>query len=331
MASENGHKIKLLKLMELFRQETDEDHPMLASVVCEKLAARGVPCDRRTLSRDIKVLNDNGYEVMSTMVGHEKAYYVEDRSFAVPELKVLIDAVQAASFITEKKTAELIGKIAALGGSNRAAILQSNMVCFNTRKHSNESIYYNVGFLEEAIQLNKKVVFLYHDIDENGEKVYRRGGHHYVVEPIALVFNEDNYYLVSYSSRHGSTANYRVDRMTDVKVIEEDITDVAMSLREDVSEYTEQAFKMYGGDPVDIVIEYDEKLIGVVYDKFGEGTKMMRSADDKIIATVKVRISPTFWGWLFQFGKQMRILSPDSVKQEYKKQVTVLTEQGETK
>ena len=317
--------------MELFRQETDEDHPMLASVVCEKLAARGVPCDRRTLSRDIKVLNDNGYEVMSTMVGHEKAYYVEDRSFAVPELKVLIDAVQAASFITEKKTAELIGKIAALGGSNRAAILQSNMVCFNTRKHSNESIYYNVGFLEEAIQQNKKVVFLYHDIDENGEKVYRRGGHHYVVEPIALVFNEDNYYLVSYSSRHGSTANYRVDRMTDVKVIEEDITDVAMSLREDVSEYTEQAFKMYGGDPVDIVIEYDEKLIGVVYDKFGEGTKMMRSSDDKIIATVKVRISPTFWGWLFQFGKQMRILSPDSVKQEYKKQVAVLTEQGETK
>jgi len=331
MASENGHKIKLLKLMELFRQETDEDHPMLATVVCEKLAARGVPCDRRTLSRDIKVLNDNGYEVMSTMIGHEKAYYVEDRSFAVPELKVLIDAVQAASFITEKKTAELIGKIASLGGSNRAAILQGNMVCFNTRKHSNESIYYNVGFLEEAIQQNKKVVFLYHDIDENGEKVYRRDGHHYVVEPIALVFNEDNYYLVSYSSRHGSTANYRVDRMTDVKVIEDPITDVAMSLREDVSEYTEQAFKMYGGDPVDIVIEYDEKLIGVVYDKFGEGTKMMRSADDKIIATVKVRISPTFWGWLFQFGKQMRILSPDSVKQEYKKQVALLTEQGENK
>lgn len=331
MASENGHKIKLLKLMELFRQETDEEHPLVATVICEKLAARGVPCDRRTLSRDIKVLNDNGYEVMSVMIGHEKAYYVEDRSFAVPELKVLIDAVQAASFITEKKTQELIGKIAALGGSNRAEILQSNMVCFNTRKHSNESIYYNVGFLEEALRQKKKVVFLYHDLDENGEKVYRRKGHHYIVEPIALVFNEDNYYLVSYSSRHGSTANYRVDRMTDVKVVDEPITDVALSLREDVSEYTEQAFKMYGGDPVDIVIEYDDKLIGVVYDKFGEGTKMMRSSENKIVATVKVRISPTFWGWLFQFGKQMRILSPDSVKNEYKKQVAILTEQGEAK
>lgn len=238
MGAENGHKIKLLKLIELFRQETDEEHPMLASVVCEKLAQRGVPCDRRTLSRDIIVLNDNGYEVMSTMIGHEKAYYVADRSFDVPELKVLIDAVQAASFITEKKSAELISKIAALGGSNRASILQSNMVCFNTRKHSNEAIYYNVGFIEEAIEHQKKVVFLYHDIDENGERVYHRDGHHYIVEPIALVFNEDNYYLVSYSSRHGNTTNYRVDRMTDVKVVDDPITEVAISLREDVCEYT---------------------------------------------------------------------------------------------
>lgn len=329
MGSENGHKIKLLKLMELFRQETDEQHPMLATVVCEKLAERGVPCDRRTLSRDIKVLNDNGYEVMSTMIGHEKAYYVEDRSFAVPELKVLIDAVQAASFITEKKTTELIDKIADLGGSNRAQILKDNMVCFNTRKHSNESIYYNVGFLEEAIQQQKKVIFLYFDIDENGKKVYRRGGHHYVVEPIALVFNEDNYYLVSYSSRHGSTSNYRVDRMSGVEIIDEDITDVAVTLREDVSEYTEQAFKMYRGEPVEVALQFNEKLIGVVYDKFGESVPMTRTNGDIITATVKVQIAPTFWGWLFQFGGQMKILSPDSVKQEYKKQVAALIDQGE--
>lgn len=324
MGAENGHKIKLLKLIELFRQETDEEHPMLASVVCEKLAQRGVPCDRRTLSRDIIVLNDNGYEVMSTMIGHEKAYYVADRSFDVPELKVLIDAVQAASFITEKKSAELISKIAALGGSNRASILQSNMVCFNTRKHSNEAIYYNVGFIEEAIEHQKKVVFLYHDIDENGERVYRRDGHHYIVEPIALVFNEDNYYLVSYSSRHGNTTNYRVDRMTDVKVVDDPITEVAISLREDVCEYTEQAFKMYRGEPVEVTLQFTEKLIGSVYDKFGEGIKMTRTDGDIITATVKVQIAPTFWGWLFQFGGNMKILSPDSVKQEFKKQVVSL-------
>ncbi len=327
MASENGHKIKLLKLMEIFRQQTDEQHPMLASVVCETLAARGVTVDRRTLSRDIKVLNDNGYEVMTVMVGHEKAYYVEDRSFAVPEIKVLIDAVQAASFITEKKTAELIDKIADLGGSNRAQILKENMVCFNTRKHSNESIYYNVGFLEEAIHQQKKVIFRYHDLDENGNRVYRRDGHHYVVEPIALVFNEDNYYLVSYSSRHGSTSNYRVDRMSSVKIIDEVITDVAVSLREDICAYTEQAFKMYRGEPVEITLQFNEKLIGVVYDKFGESVPMKRTDGEIITATVKVQIAPTFWGWLFQFGNQMRITSPAAMAKEYMSQIEEIYKQ----
>ena len=147
MAKENSQKIKLLKLMELLRQETDEQHPMAATVVCQKLNDMEVACDRRTLTRDIQALNEYGYEVMTTMLSHEKAYYVEDRSFSVPELKILIDAVHAASFVTEKKTAELIQKIANLGGSHSAEILQSNMVYFNTRKHHNESIYYNVDNL----------------------------------------------------------------------------------------------------------------------------------------------------------------------------------------
>ena len=118
MSTENSHKIKLLKLMELFRTETDEEHPMTASQICETLAERGIPVDRRTLTRDIRTLNDFGYEIMDTMVSHEKAYYLEDRSFSIPEIKVLIDAVQAASFITEQKTAELVEKIAALGADS---------------------------------------------------------------------------------------------------------------------------------------------------------------------------------------------------------------------
>ena len=221
--------------MELLRQETDEQHPMAATVVCQKLNDMEVACDRRTLTRDIQALNEYGYEVMTTMLSHEKAYYVEDRSFSVPELKILIDAVHAASFVTEKKTAELIRKIANLGGSHSAEILQSNMVYFNTRKHHNESIYYNVDYLENAIEQKKKVIFYYFDLNENGEKVYRNGHHHYVVEPIALVFNEDNYYMVCYSARHDNTANYRVDRMDAVEVIDEDICEKAIELRSSVN------------------------------------------------------------------------------------------------
>lgn len=318
MAEQNVKKIKLLRLMEILRAETDEQNPMLASEVRKRLADKGVIVDRRVLTRDIDMLNEFGYEIMSTMIGHEKAYYVIDRGFSVPELKILIDAVQAATFITEKKTPELVEKIAALGGSHRAEILQENIVCFNTRKHSNELIYYNVDCLENAIQNNKKVIFLYYDLDEHGEKVYRRDGHHYVVEPIALVFNDDNYYLTCYSAKHDGTANYRVDRMTSVESIDEEVSEKAKELRCEMGCYTEQVFKMYVGALENVTLELDDKLIGVIYDKFGEDTKVVRTGETTVAASVKVQISPTFFGWLFQFGNHMKVLSPAEVVNEYK-------------
>ena len=324
MAQENCQKIKLLKLYELLQQETDEEHPMTTMTIVHRLGEAGISCDRRTLSKDMAILNEYGYEFMWRKVSKEKGYYVEDRSFSVPELKILIDAVQAASFVTEKKTAELIDKIAALGGSHRADILKDNMVCFNTRKHSNEAIYYNVNYLEDAIQQQKKVIYRYFDLNEYGEKVYRKDGHPYVAEPVALVFNEDNYYLVAYSAKHDGTANYRVDRMDAVEVLDEPISEKVLQLRDSISSCTEQAFKMYGGQPMDITIQFNNKLIGVVYDKFGEGTRMVRLTEDSCVATVKVQVSPTFWGWIFQFGGQMRITSPESMIAEYKQHVAKL-------
>lgn len=324
MARENYRKVKLLKLVELLRQQTDEQHPMTTNQVCEAMDAMGIPCDRRTLAQDVVALNDLGYEIMDTTVGHQKAYYVEDRSFSLPELKILIDAVHASSFITEKKSAELIEKLASLGGIHRAEVLKRNMSCFNTRKHSNEKILYTIDTLEEAILAQKKIIFLYFDLNEKGERVYRRGGHHYVVEPVALVFNEDNYYLTSYSSRHDSTSNYRVDRMDAVEIIEEDCGEKAVALRQQVAAYTEQAFHMFGGRQEDVVLEFDRGLIGVVYDKFGEGVQMIPSGEKKCVATVKVRVSPTFFGWLFQFAGQMGILAPQAVAEDYKTQAQKL-------
>lgn len=317
MARDNYRKVKLIKLLELLRQHTDEQHPMTTNQICAAMDQMGIPCDRRIVTQDVIALNELGYEIMATMIGHEKAYYVEDRGFSVPELKILIDAVHASSFITEKKSRELIEKIAALAGSHRAEVLKRNMVCFNNRKHSNEKILYAVDTLEEAVLNQKKVIFLYFDLDENGQRVYRRDGHHYVVEPVALVFNEDNYYMVCYSSRHDSTSSYRIDRMDGVKIIDEPCSEKAVALRDEVASYTEQAFKMFGGQPEDVVLEFDRRLIGIVYDKFGEGVKMIPSGENKCIATLKVRISPTFWGWLFQFAGQMRVISPASVVDAY--------------
>lgn len=318
MTQDNYRKIKLLKLLDLLQLDTDEQHPMTTQQICARLDAMGIVCDRRTLSRDIALLNDHGYEIMDTMLGHEKGYFVEDRGFSIPELKILIDAVQASSFITEKKTEELVDKIASLGGSHRAEILKSNMVCFNTRKHHNEQIFYNIDSLEKAIQNQKKVLFRYFDRNEQGEKVYRREGHRYVAEPVALIFNEDNYYMLCYSSRYGKTSTYRVDRMDSVTVIDEPISQEAIRIREDVAGYTEQVFKMYAGQTENIVLEFQDNLIGAIFDKFGEDTKMIRSSESSCVATVKVQISPVFWGWLFQFAGEMNILSPSHLVEEYK-------------
>ena len=331
MAEENLLKIKLLRIMEILRQETDEDHPMTKVELASRLVAMNISCSPRSLIRDIKLLNEQGYEIMERLIGHEKGYYVCDRSFSIPELKILIDAVQAASFVTDKKTGELIDKIAALGGGHRAAILKGNLVKFNTRKHRNETVYYTVGFIEDAIQKNKKIIFKYFDLDENGQKVYRRDGHHYVVEPVALVFNEDNYYLIVYSEKHDGTANYRVDRIDSVEILDDPISDKARSLRRKVARYTEEAFKMFNGQPETVTLRFADKLIGPVLDKFGEVTKMTRVDDHTIEATVQVRIAPTFWGWMFQFGTDMDIVGPEALKEEYFNKAAELLKKGADK
>ncbi len=318
MAQKNWQKIKLVKLLEFLRQESDEEHPLTTNQICDYMLSIDIPCDRRVVSRDIALLNEIGIEILQTWVDKSKAYYVEDRNFSVPELKILIDAVQAANFVTTKKTNEMVDKLANLGGTHRAEILKGNLVRFNTRKHSNEQIYYHVDAREDAIQRQKKVIFRYFDIDIDRKKAYRRDGHHYVVDPVALVYNEDNYYLISYSEKHDGTATYRVDRMDSVSVIDEDICEKALDVRGEVTEYTGQAFKMYGGRQEDVELRFDRGLIGAVYDRFGEDVNITIDDEDHCRAAVTVRLSPTFFSWLFQFGRQMKIVSPQSAITEYK-------------
>lgn len=238
MPKDNKQKIKLLYLMEILRQDTDEEHPISTSQICKRLAEQGISCERRTVGMDMKVLNDYGYEIMSKMVGHEKAYYIDDRGFSVPEIKILMDAVQAAKFITPGKSVALIEKLAALGGSHQAEILKGNIVCFDTRKHTNEMIFYNVQALEDAIRERKKASFQYFDLNERKEKVYRRDGERYTVDPMALVYNEDFYYLMSFNSKHEAITTYRVDRMERVQIEDEAVCPQAIVEGADIHEYT---------------------------------------------------------------------------------------------
>ena len=323
MTKDNWQKVKLLKMMDLLRAESSPEHPLTTERICGALIKQGINCDRKTLTKDIQTLRNYGYEVEVKQIGHEKGYYVPEpkRDFTLAEQKIIIDALQAANFITREKTDELITKVAELNLEQKEHILTTSVVCFNKRKHSNEEIYDNVTVLEDALSKRKKASFVYFDRDENGERIYRKERQRYVVEPMALIFNEDNYYLMCYSAKYEGVTNYRVDRMDEVEIEDEAVSEKAIIPDDDIATYTEQVFKMYNGPTTDITIEFDDKLIGVIQDKFGEDTKIVRTSKDRCVASIKVQVSPVFWGWIFQFVGEMSIVSPEQLKEDYKRRI----------
>lgn len=324
MESKNNTKIKLVKLLEILRRDTDEDNPLTTPELIEKLAQEGVSCDRRTLYADIKTLNDNGFEVFTIVApGKPTGYYVEDRSFDLPELRILMDAVTAASFITDKKTTVLLDKIADLAGSHRAELLINNQIEYNTTKHSNEVIFYNIDEIERAITRGKKVAFSYYDYDENLERVFRKGGKKYYVNPISMVYTMDNYYFVCYDDFHPSINHYRIDRMTDVFVTRHDMLKTDFSESFNLKKHHKQVFGMFTGREETVTIEFDNGLIDAVVDKFGEKIKL-KKLGDKVSLTETVQISTQFFSWVCGFGARMKVVAPETLKKEVKDYVETL-------
>lgn len=322
MQKSNFQKVKLVVLLEMLRQDSDETKPLKTREIIRRLEEKSISCDRRTLARDIQALNEQGFEVMSVMCGHEKGYYIADRSFSVPELRILMDAVQSAGFITAKKTNELADKLASLAGSHRGEILKRNSVCVNTRKHSNESIYYTVNILDEAISRGRMVSFCYYDLNENHEKVYRRDKSRYMVEPVSLVFVGDKYYLLAISPEREGTSVYRIDRMELTAPEQAEISKAAKQARRKAKTTVNQSFKMFVGPSEKVTLRFDDVALGSVYDHFGEQTQIRRVDDNRCECRVMVQVSPTFWGWMFQFGDKIEIAAPQHMKEEYIQRLT---------
>lgn len=311
-------KMKMLLLWEILRQDADEKHPMPTTEICRRLQEVGIPCERKSVYADIDVLNDYGFVVKKTTVGKQNGYYVEDRKFNSAELKIIIDAMQAASFITPQKTQELSEKIADLGGSHRAEVIKGSLVHFNTRKHTNEEVYKTVDMLERALMAKTKAAFYYYDLDEKHKKVFRKDRELYIVDPIALVFLEDNYYLMTYSEKYRKVVTYRVDRMDNVTALPKAVCKAAKMPEKKIAQFVEQTFKMFGGESESVTLRFDESLIGVIYDKFGEDTRMERVDETTCSAKVTVQISPTFWGWVFQFNGELQIAEPQDMIDTYR-------------
>ena len=305
-------KLKLVKIWEILSQETDEEHPMGTQELLAKLAEIGIPCDRRTLYADIKALNDCGYEILCRRAISNE-YYVKDRKFSIAELRIMIDAVQAAGFITDKKTEEFIDKLAALAGSRRGEALKNNLVAFNNTKTDNEDIYHNVETITAAIQQNKKVKFTYFDYDTSHKRVYRKDGRFYYMNPYALVMDNDNYYFLGCDMYHDNMISFRVDRMEQVQVSRHDKEELEILHKFDLQNYKKQLFGMYSGAIKEVTIRAHKKLIDAIFDLFGPKTKLIRINDEEFIFTAQVQLSPQFYGWCCSFEDKLSVISPMSV------------------
>ena len=323
MNGSKSRKIKLLKIWEILSQNTDEKNPMPTPVLIERLAEYGIEVDRKILYSDIKLLNDFGYEVMCRRSSSNE-YYVEDRKFNVPEIHILMDAIRAAGFITEKKTDELVNKIAQLAGSQRVEVLTRNIVEFNTMKSINENIYYSVYEIASAIEEKKKISFYYFDYDIKRRMVYRMKksdptqNRKYKVNPLATVFSDDNYYLICYDDWFGNFAHYRIDRMDEVTMLDVPISEEAQSNKAEIVKHKQQLFGMFGGDKQKVSFEADKSLIDVVFDFFGADLYISETSGDKIIFTAEVQVSKPFIAWCCSFGTGVKVTAPQTVVETVK-------------
>lgn len=314
------NKLRLVVLIDTLRKETDAEHPIsITDIVC-RIKAAGIPCDRRTVPGDIKMLRENGYKISDMKRGREHCYFYDDRDFSSSELRVLCDSVRAATFISEKKSKELISKILSLECS--AKEVGPEPICFNVRKHSNEDVFTSIEVIVSAIKSRKRISFYYFDINLRKQRKYRKNKKRYNENPLAIVFHEDCYYAVCYSSKYHNIVNYRIDRMEQVEREDDSVCAEALSHRADIDHLTEQSFKMYLGELASVTLQFPESLIGAVFDKFGESLTVRKTADDTYQTIVKVQISPVFYGWVFQFSGRMRILSPRRIADEYNEMKT---------
>ncbi len=312
--AENNQKIKLLRIMEFLRAESTEGKPVSTSQIISYLNSIHISCERRTLYKDMDMLIESGANIVKTELGRENAYYMNEVSFSLAEVKTLIDAVQAANFIPVDKTADLVEKLLSYAGVRRSEIVRDNIVFYNNHKHSNQDIYENIEQIELAIKKKKQLSFYYFDLNEKRERVYRKEMKRYVEDPVALLFNEDNYYLVTYNRKHEKSLHYRVDRMDTVEIEDEPICEEARIKKRKTESYTEQVFKMYSGETEIVTMEFAPDKLGVIYDKFGENIEVRHADKGWLKIKVKVQISPTFWGWIYQLGDQIKIVSPKGVK-----------------
>ncbi len=313
MAKSDNQKLKIFYILDYLNQNSHENHPIRANELTQMLESRhNIACDRKTVYSDIKALQDYGVDIVS-IPGKNGGYFIANRNFELPELKLLIDAVQSSRFLTEKKSRELIEKLCRECSVHDARLLRRDVLVSGRVKSMNETIYYSVDTIQEAIAQNRQIRFRYFDWGIDGKRKYRERP--YVASPYGLCQDNENCYLLAHSQRHGATS-YRLDRMADIEITDEPRIPCPELTGKALAEYANRLFQMYSGEETQVKLRFHRRFANVVVDRFGRDILMIPDGDDHFVFTVNVAVSPMFLSWVVGFGADATILHPQSVVDE---------------
>ena len=322
MARSAYQKLKPLYIMNYLLQNSDEDHLVSMSQLIEHLAAHGIPSERKSVYDDIEALRVFGLDIVQGGSGKNAGYYIANRSFELPELKLLVDSVQSSKFITHKKTATLIKKIETLASIHEAQLLNRQVYVKNRIKTMNESIYYNIDAIQSGISQNKKIQFKYFEYTVQKTRHYRKDGAFYVVSPFAMTWDDENYYLVAFDSQAGIIKHYRVDKMTEISSTEEDRDGLDAYQALDMAVYAWKVFGMFSGEEESVQLRFENHLVGAVLDRLGQDVFIIADGDDHFTVRADVVVSPQFFAWVTGFGAAAQIIGPDDVVEKMRQHIS---------
>ena len=312
MADKSNDKVvkpRLLVLSKMFYELTDEAHPMNTFEIIDYLAEHGVPANNKTLRSDLKLLKDMDIDIV-TVSGRPNKYFLGARLFEMPEIKLLLDAVASSRFITKSKSKELSRKLASLTSDYQRKQLIRHMYTTGRIKPGNENIFYYIDLINNAIELKKKISFSIIEFDGRKKKTLRNDGEVYVISPYAMYWNDDFYYVVGWSDKREKMVANRIDRMEDPRILDEKAVRKPKGFR--LTDYSHKVFEMFDGDEVRVKLECRNDLMKYVIDRFGMKFDTEPATEDTTYCFVDVCLSPTFYGWVFGFGGNIKILEPEA-------------------
>ena len=315
MAKTSNQKQKLILVLDYLRKNTDETHFVSTADLLEYLYQNGITAERKSIYDDINTLIGMGYDII-VKKGNNGGYSLVSREFELAELKLLVDAVQSSKFISERKSNALIKKIETLTSYYEGKKLQRQVYVTNRVKTDNESVFYTIDGIHLAISEKNKISFVYMEWSLEKKLVPRKKGIRYIVEPLYLVWDDENYYLVAKDSASGEIKHYRVDKMNSVEIEEEKFSPEGINTTP--VEYSKTHFSMFSGNEEIVTVRFKKELIGVVLDRFGKEVSIIPKDEDYFDARLKVMVSNQFFGWLAGLGKGAKIISPNEVLEQYK-------------